>query len=67
MIVQKKIKLPGELFMEAQEKLDVLSEKINIDIIILCVTVIMLVFLIHCVHNTLFNKVFNNVKVTYNH
>ena len=43
MIIQKKIKLPSEIFMEAQEKLDVLSEKSNIDLIILCVTVIMLV------------------------
>ena len=39
----EEIKLPGEIFMAAKEKLDVLSEKSNIDLIILCVTVIMLV------------------------
>ena len=40
--IKNKIKLPSELFMEVQEKLDVLSDKSNIDLIILCVTVIML-------------------------
>ena len=43
LIIQKKVKLRSEIFMERQETLYVLSEKSNIDLIILRVTVIMLV------------------------